>query len=250
MAKRTFALFVLAYLLTLLITAPASLLDSGLQYASKGRLLLANANGTVWNGSATPALRTQDGGLITLPFLHWEIAAPSVFSRKIKARLQWDVQPPASAMEVIISSSQIELHHVLLQLPARALEEASIMLKPAQFRGQLQIQGDSLLFSKRGIEGSAVVDWRQARSALSAIAPLGDYRLALNGAGNRIHIGLTTTSGVLQLQGEGNWVAGRGLEFNGKAQASAGNYDNLTELLHHLGPEISPGVHGFNLSPQ
>lgn len=250
MGKRTFALFVLAYLVTLLITAPASLLDKCLQYASQGRLVLANTSGTVWNGSATPALRTQDGHLIALPFLRWDIAVPSLFTGKIQARLQWDDQPPASATEAIISYNQIELRHALLQLPARVLDEASPMLKPARFRGQLQIQGEHLIFSKRGIDGAATADWQQASSALSSLAPLGNYRLAVNAAGDRINIGLSTTSGILLLEGQGNWLAARGLEFHGKAQASAGNYDNLTELLHHLGPEISPGVHGFNIAPQ
>lgn len=250
MSKSIIALFTFVYLLTLLITAPASLLDNGLQYATQGRLQLANASGTVWDGSATPAMRTQDDRLFALPFLHWKIAVPSLFTGKVQVLLQWDDQPPASATEAIISFKQIELHHVQLQLPARVLDETSPMLKPAQFRGQLLIQSDHLVFSSRGMEGTAVADWRQASSALSSISPLGDYRLALNGAGERIHIGLTTNSGVLLLEGDGNWLAGRGLEFHGKAQASPGNHDNLNELLHHLGPEISPEVHGFNLVPQ
>lgn len=250
MGKRAFALFAFAYLITLLITAPASLLDRCLQYASQGRLLLANASGTIWNGSAALALRTQDGRPIGLPFLHWEIAVPSLFAGKIRARLQWDGQPPASATEAIFSFNRIELHHALLQLPAQVLDEASPVLKPARFRGQIQIQCDRLVFSGGGMEGNAVIDWRQASSALSSIAPLGSYRLALNGTGDRINIGLTTASGILLLDGEGNWSPGRGLEFHGKAQASAGNYDNLTELLHHFGAEVSPRVHGFTLTPR
>lgn len=249
MVKRVLAIFVLAYVLTLLVTAPASLLGKVLEHASQGRLVLANASGTVWNGSATPAMRTQEGGLVALPLLHWQVAVPSLLTGKILARLQWEGQPLASATEAVISFNQVELHHAAIQLPARILEEASTMLKPAQFRGQLQIQGDRLVFSNRGMEGAAIVDWWQANSALSSIVPLGDYRLALNGTGDRIHIGLTTSSGVLRLEGDGNWQTGRGLEFQGRAQASEGSYDNLNELLHHLGPEIDPGVHGFNLTP-
>ncbi len=250
MGKRPFAFFALAYLLTLLVTAPASLLDKGLQYASHGHMALANASGTVWDGSATPALRTQDGRQIILPFLHWKIAAPSLLTGKIRARLQWDHQQPASATEAIISFNQVELKRVMLELPAHVLGEASPMLKPAQFRGQLQIQGERLVFSNRGMSGTTVIDWREAGSSLSGIAPLGAYRLSLNGAGDRVHIGLTTISGMLLLEGDGSWLMGRGLEFHGKAQASAGNHDNLAELLHHLGREVSPGVHGFNLIPQ
>ena len=175
---------------------------------------------------------------------------PSLFTGKIQVGLQWDGQSPASATEAIITAKQIELHRVLLQAPARVLDEVSPIFKPAQFRGQLRIQSDLLVLSGRGMDGAAVVDWYQASSALSSIAPLGDYRLALNGAGNRIQIGLTTTAGMLLLEGDGNWQAGQGMEFHGKAQASAGNHDNLTELLHHLGPEVSPGVHSFTLTPQ
>jgi hypothetical protein len=79
---------------------------------------------------------------------------------------------------------------------------------------------------------------------------LGDYRLTLVGAGDHIKIGLTTISGILQLGGDGDWLTGRGLEFHGKAQASAGSNDSLKELLNHLGPEAGPGVHSFNLTPQ
>jgi len=249
MGKLTFAVFSLAFLLTLLITAPATLLDAGLRYASQDHLSLANASGTVWNGSATPALRARDGHLLALPLLHWQIAAPSLLTGKIQVRLQWDDQPPTSTTEAILSFKQIELNHAQLQLPARMLEEVSPLLKPAQFRGQLQARSEHLAFSAHGMEGSIVIDWHQASSAISSIAPLGDYHLTLNGAGERINIALTTSSGILRLEGNGNWLTGRGLEFQGKAQASEGNGDKLAELLQHLGPEISPGVHGFNLTP-
>lgn len=244
-----FALFVLAYLVTLLVTAPASLLDRCLQYASQGRLFLANANGTVWNGTATPALRPQKDHFIVLQPLRWEIDALPLFAGKIKTRLQWSDLPPAPATDTTISLDRVELHNALLPLPARVLNEISPMLKPAQFRGQLQVQAGHLVFTKQGIDGTATVEWRQAGSALSGINPLGDYHLALSGAGGQINIGLTTTSGILLLNGQGVWSAAHGLEFHGKAQASSGNYDNLTELLHHLGPEESQGVHGFNITP-
>ena len=248
--KRALALFVLAYLLTLLITAPASMLDRGVQYMTDGRLLLANASGTVWQGGATPALRGRTGSFIALEPLHWDVAVLPLFTAKIKTRLQWDDLPPASAMETIISFKQIELQQALLLLPAQVLEEISPMLKPAQFRGQLQIQSDRLILSKLGIEGTAVVDWQQASSALSSVAPLGNYRLTLNGAGDSINIALATTSGVLLLEGRGNWSAARGLEFNGKARAAAGKHDSLAELLSHLGPQETLGVHTLTLTPQ
>lgn len=250
MDKRTFALFVIACALTLLVTVPATLLDWSLQYATQGRAVLANADGTIWKGSATPALRTQDHHFIVLQPLRWAIDPLSLLSGHIKVRLHWDDLPAAPAMEALISPRQIDLNHVQIPLPANALSEISPMLKAGQFRGQLQIQSEHLAISKRGMEGTAAVDWQQAGSALSSVAPLGNYHLTLNGAGERVDIALTTASGVLLLEGNGNWQAARGLEFQGKAQASSSNNENLAELLHHLGPEISPGVHSFRVTPK
>ena len=242
--------FIFAYLITLLITVPASLLDSYLQYASQGRLVLANASGTIWSGSATPALRPKEGRLIALHALNCDVDALSLLTGKIKARLQWNDLPTASAMEAAISFNRIELQHVFFLLPARILSEVSPILKPSQLHGQLQLHSEQLILSKYGVDGAAVVDWEQAGSALSSIEPLGNYRLTLNGTGGRINIGLSTISGVLLLERQGNWSAPQGLEFHGKAHASPGNYGNLTELLHHLGPEVSPEMHAFSLTPQ
>jgi len=246
--KRTFAfLFLCAFLLTLLFTAPASLLDSYVRHATQDRIVLANASGTVWQGAAIPAVRRPQGQLVALQTLHWQLAVWPLFSGKIRLHLQWDELPPSSATDVIIAYQQIEFQHLFVPLPAKLLSEASTLLKPLEFRGQMQIQAEHLTVSKRGIEGAAVVDWQQAGSALSSIDPLGNYRLALNGAGERVNIMLSTTSGALLLQGQGGWSAARGLDFHGNARASPGSENRLTELLHHLGPEESPGVHGINL---
>lgn len=250
MGKSTIALFSFAYLLALLVNTPASLLDKYLQHASQGRLALANVSGTLWHGVATPAIRTQEGALVVLHPLRWKIIFASLFNGKIKAQLQWDEPSSASPMDAFVSFNQIELHHVLLRFPARLLSEVSIMLKPAQFHGQIQLQSERLIFSRHGIDGAAIADWQHAGSALGGIDPLGNYRLALNCTGNRINIALTTNSGILLLDGQGSWLAGRGLEFYGRAKASSGNYDSLKELLHYLGPEESVGVHSINLKPQ
>jgi len=246
--KRTFAfLFLCAFLLTLLATAPASLLDSYLRHATQGRMVLANASGTVWQGAAMPAVRQPQGNLVALQTLHWQLAVWPLFSGKIRLHLQWDELPASSATDVNISYRQIEFQHLFIPLPAKLLSEASSLLKPLEFRGQMQIQAEHLLVSRQGVDGAAVVDWQQAGSALSSINPLGNYRLALNGAGERVTIGLSTTSGALLLQGQGGWSAARGLDFHGTARAAPGSEERLTELLHHLGPEESPGVHGIKL---
>jgi general secretion pathway protein N len=250
MGKRVIAPFVIACLVTLIITAPASLLDSWLQSATDNRVALANTDGTIWNGSAIIALRKREGGFITLQPLHWDIAWSQLLSGGLKVQLHWEGTADATVTDAVFSTGQVELHHLLLSIPVEALNEISPLLKPARFHGQFQVQGERLVFSARGMEGMATVDWQQAGSALSQVDPLGNYRITLNGQAGTINIGLATSSGVLLLEGQGSWSAGRGLTFHGKAEASNGHYDELAALLRNIGPEISPQVHSFTLTPQ
>lgn len=249
-ARGALALFVVAFLLTLLITSPASLLDYYLQNATSGRLVLANASGTIWRGSAIPALRPQTGYALALQPLRWEVALLPLLGGEIAVRLHWDVSPATPPMSAIVSFGRTELQQARLTLPARVIEEASPVMKTARLHGQLQIQSERMAFSKHGIEGGATVDWLQAGSAFSSVDPLGDYRLTLNGAGDQVRIGLATISGKLLLEGQGSWSVARGLEFHGKAQASPTNREPLAELLRNLGPEEAPGVHRFDLTPR
>ena len=248
--KRTLLIFAFAFIITLIITAPATLLQGWMQHASQGQLVLANTSGTVWHGSATPALPQREVGFIALGRLHWDVALLPLFSGKLKIILRWDDVPQTTAMEAILSSNGLELNHAQLALPAAALGEISPLLQPVQLQGQIQIQSEHLLVSSQGIEGVANADWINAGSALSAVNPLGKYHLTFTGAGERLHIALATTSGALVMDGQGDWSQARGLEFHGKARAAEGKQDSLAELLAHLGPEQTAGVHTLTLTPQ
>lgn len=247
---RTLIIFVLAFLLTLIIQAPATLLNGWLKSASYGRLLLANANGTVWQGSGTLAMPKRAGGIITLGSLHWDMAALPLLGGKLKITLRWDDTPEATPTEVIASMNRIELNHLQAILPAAAIGEVSPLIEPVQLQGNLQIRSDHFVITPNGTEGTASADWLNAGSALSSVNPLGKYLLTFTGAGERLQIALTTTSGALLLEGQGNWSRPRGLEFNGKARAAEGQQERLAELLAHLGPQESPGVHMLTLTPQ
>ena len=248
--KYTLIIFSLAFTLTLIITAPAALLNSWMQRATQGQLVLANTGGTVWHGSGTPALPQRAGGFIALGPLHWDVALLPLFSGELKIILRWDNAPQAVPMEVLLSPSRLELNHLRLNLPAAALGEISPLMQPAQLQGQMQIQSEHLIVTPQGMEGVAKADWLNAGSALSAINPLGKYHLTFTGSGERLHIVLATTSGALILDGQGDWSRARGLEFHGKARAAEGKQDSLAELLAHLGPAETAGVHTLTLTPQ
>ena len=244
---RTIALFAIAFIITLMVTAPATLLAGIVEAGSDGQFVLANATGTVWQGSATPAIRQRAGNLVALEKLHWEIDLLPLFTGKIITRLRWDNVEQALPMVATISPGQIELRNAVLPLQAVILGELSPILQPVQLSGKMQIKSDQFTFSKAGINGSAVADWINAGSVLSSVNPLGSYRMNLAGAGERLDVTLLTTSGVLLLEGKGNFTRDQGLNFQATARAAADSKGSLDELLNNFGPESAPGVHAINL---
>jgi general secretion pathway protein N len=74
------------------------------------------------------------------------------------------------------------------------------------------------------------IDWRDAQSALSTVAPLGSYRLVLKGSA----LDLQTMGGPLKMQGKGTMEGSR-IRFNGIAWADPGMQGALNGLLGLLG---------------
>lgn len=249
MNKKYWALLLFTYLIVMIITAPASLLSQLLAYASNGKVELANTQGTIWSGFASPILRQKKGGLITLSSLHWNIAPLALFTGKLIAQLNWDSEQTIEPMLVTVSANQVELQHTYIPLPAILLDEASDFLKPAALRGQIILKSDSLTITRQGLQGSATADWLNASSLLSSVSPLGDYHLTFSGSTAGLDFSLKTTSGALILAGQGSFSASTGLDFKGTAQAAKGKEEALHELLANLGPEVTPGVNTFSLVP-
>ena len=244
---RAFALFVIAFTVTLLVTAPATLLAGMVEAESNGQFVLANATGTLWRGNATPAIRQRSGSLLALESLHWEIDFWSLFTGRLRTHLRWDNVQQGQPMVATISFNQVELRNVVIPLQAAILGELAPLLQPVQLSGQMQIKSDQFTLSKSGINGSAVAEWLNAGSVLSAVNPLGSYRINLTGAGERLDASLTTISGPLLLEGKGGFSRNQGLKFQATARAEENSKGSLDELLNNFGPESAPGVHTLNL---
>ena len=246
---RAFMLFAIAFLATLSVTAPASLLAKIVERSSNGQFVLANASGTVWQGSATPAIRQRTGNLLALERLHWDIYLLPLFTGKIIAEVRWDNVEHLQPMLATISFRQIEFRNAVIPLQAGILGEFIPMLQPVQLSGQMLIKSEQFTLSKLGINGNAVADWLNAGSVLSSVNPLGSYRINLTGAGERLEISLMTLSGALLLEGKGSITRDQGLRFQATARAATDSKGSLDELLSNFGPESAPGVHSLNLMP-
>lgn len=245
---RLYALFAMAFLFVLIATAPATVLSGIVENASKGQFVLANATGTIWHGSAAPAIRQHSGSLQVLERLNWDIEIMPMFTGKLVTRLHWDNNVRPEPMLVTVSYSRIELRNALLPLNASLLGELSPLLKPVQLSGQMQINSRLFTFTRQGMSGIAVAEWTNAGSILSSVKPLGQYRIDLAGSGSRLEMTLSTTAGVLQLEGKGSFAPGQGLMFHGTARAASEKSSGLDELLNNFGPESAPGVHSLNLN--
>lgn len=244
---KSITIFLLAFMLALLVTAPATLLSGVVERTSNGQVVLANAIGTFWQGSASPAIRRKDGNLLALDKLHWDVSVLSFFTGKIGMRLRWEGMEQEPPMLLVFSYGQVEARHAAIPLPAVVLGELSPLLQPAQLSGNILIKSDQITYSGNGIQGKAVADWTNAGSVLSAINPLGSYKVNITGSGRQLDVSLTTESGALLLEGSGSYVPELGLKFQATARASSERSDGLKELLNNFGPESATGVHTLNL---
>lgn len=231
----------------LIVTAPASLLDSPARKLSHGQLSLANCLGTIWHGSATPTLKIALDSNKSLQTLHWQISPMALLMGTPKAELDWD--DTVTPMQLVLDwkTLTLTLTHLQLSLPAEVIGELSTFLKPAQLSGDLHIESPRLSYSNGHLQGNVTTRWNQASSAMSPIHPLGDYLIDIKVAKDTLHATLSTQSGALLLDGQAHWSPTQKFHFNGTARAAPESQVMLSELLHHLGPETVPGTYQIRL---
>ena len=212
----------------------------GVGRASDGRVLLDDASGTVWNGSARLLLTGGTGSN--------DVAA-------LPGRVDWRVRPAwggfnAELVATCCTAQPLPLHGrlrwgggALLVGDHRSQWPAAVLTGLGTPWNTLQIDGD-LLLSTQGLS----VEWVEGRlamagraeltasrlsSRLSTLKPMGSYRITLNG-GSPSTLQLDTLEGALQLTGSGQWVGSR-LRFSGTASAAPDREAALSNLLNIIG---------------
>ena len=225
--------------------APSTLLASLLEQLSGGRLTLAQTQGNVWQGSGVLLLQ-HDTQFLPLGHYTWHLYPAADLSR---IHVNVDSGSGAEEMKIQISpwKNQIDVQHAHANLPAQLLSVFVPQLSPYRLSGELELVADRFTIAQQNIVGEVKLDWKQATSGLTDIAPLGDYRISLQGSGAALNVTLSTQSGKLKLNGSGQVQPGSALTFNGTAQAAPEQQESMSELLHHIGPEMSPGIFSFAL---
>ena len=225
----------------LAVFAPAQWLASTVARASGGQVQLAQARGTVWNGSAqlvlTGGLDSQDAA--ALPGrLNWQLRPTWGGGVRALVRaacctpepLRLQVQPRWGGAQLTVQDNQS-------QWPAALLTGLGTPWNTLQLQGQLALHTSGLnaewASGRMLLAGQLQLDALAMSTRLSTLRPMGSYRLLLEG-GAVPTLQLSTLNGALQMQGSGQWV-GQRLRFEGEATAEPEREAALSNLLNIIG---------------
>lgn len=234
----------LGLLLAALLGAPAHWLAAGVGAASGQRVLLQDARGTVWSGSAQLVLSAGVGttdrrSLPTRVHWRWGLAWPGLSLQLASAcctptPLQAQLVPSAQGL-------QLQLQDQRSHWPVALLAGLGAPWNTIAAEGQLDwhSQGLQLRWQREGLhwQGQTQLQLQQLSSRLSTLRPMGSYEVLLEGGPKGTttpQLSLRTLQGPLLLQGQGQWLNQR-LRFAGEASAQDGAEAALANLLNVIG---------------
>jgi general secretion pathway protein N len=227
--------------------APANWLAGAVASASGEHLLLSDARGTVWSGSAVPVLAGGQG---------------SRDAAALPGRLAWTIALSGLGLELRAAQACCLNGTVTLRVTPGLSRWTTVLVPPPGWVGQwpsawlgglgtpwntLQLGGSLRLISPRfalewvagrwRVDGQADVEFVNASSRLSTLEALGSYRMRLIGDpanAGQPRLELSTQEGALQLSGSGS-VGPGGVRFRGEARAAEGDEAALANLLNIIG---------------
>jgi len=227
------------YVLALIATAPATLIDAGLQRAGAGRLRLTEARGTLWSGIGQLEIHTANGRVGVAGQIAWDVDAASL----LYGQLVYEVELAQASRRfpLTLSVSRLQLADTDISLPAMELGLGVPRLAPLGLTGDVVIHVPMLTMTRTGMEGSATVQLRGVASKLTPVAPLGDYEVRLDGKGKVVNALLLTLNGPLQLDGKGTWIDGGSAAFAVMASVPALQRPQLAPMLRLIAVERGAG---------
>jgi general secretion pathway protein N len=224
---------VVAAALIVAVRAPAAWVGDWLQ--SQGRLRLIDARGTVWSGSAMLGLSDGRQVMLVPGRVTWNIGLAAIGTGRVTA----DIAHPVltAPLRVTVATQSVALEAGQAELPAALLVALGTPFNTVRPGGVLAVRWTDLEFKGGALAGDLQIDWREAQSALSTVAPLGSYRLQVTGAGDTARVQLDTLRGPLRLQGSGSVKGGR-VSFKGIASAEPEMRPALIGLIGVLGRRV------------
>ena len=238
----------LGVLVALVAFAPAEWIARAVSSATGERVLMSDARGTIWSGSAVIVLTGGAGSrdASALPGrLDWSLGLAGT-SLALKARqacclndtVTLKLKPGLGRFAVTMVPTQGSVG----QWPSALLGGLGTPWNTLQLGGTIRMQSPGLTVEwvqgRVLLDGNLDIEVMQASSRLSTLDTLGTYRLSLNGSasnpGEPPQVNLVTVDGALKLSGSGTWTP-NGLRFRGEATASEAEAAALSNLLNIIG---------------
>ncbi len=247
----------LGAVLALLTQAPAYWVAQLVAQVSGQRVLLQDAQGTVWQGSAQAVLSAgpqANASNTALPTrLLWQLG-PQLDVAAAQFGLRLSLSSACCTTQAISVDVMPQWRGVRVQVndqhstwPASWLTGLGAPWNTMQPEGALQLSTQQLAWQhiagQTQLQGQAQLHLQQISTRLSTLKPLGSYRVVLQGTGDvttgaeasdTMRLNLDTVEGSLKLQGQGQWRNGH-LQFNGEASSEPDAEAALSNLLNILG---------------
>jgi general secretion pathway protein N len=227
--------------------APASLADLALSQLTHGRVRLADARGTIWNGGGRIVLAdVADGrvvpgagavrtvaGVVVPGVFGWRLSPWPLLVGVLDARIEHD----SMKQPVLLTGRGGELRATpgTLTLPPVALDRMGSPWNTIRPTAGLAVAWESVTLRSGRFDGRASIELSQTASALTPVRPLGSYRIDVIGSGARAQVKMNTLTGPLRLDGSGTWDARAGLRFTAEARVDEAERGRLLPLLGLLG---------------
>jgi general secretion pathway protein N len=235
-------------LVGLILFAPAAWLAEAVASASDQRFIFADAQGTIWSGSAVPVLTGGAGSrdASTLPGrLEWTLS-PRLYGAELVARqaccvnadVHLQIRPGIGRIRATLLPP---VAGTVGQWPSAWLSGYGTPLNTLQLGGTLRLASPG--FTIERVEGRwrligrIDLELQGVSSRLTTLDTLGSYRVTLtggSGADSATLLSLSTQDGPLRLTGNGTWGPG-GVKFRGEARSEAADEAALSNLLNIIG---------------
>jgi general secretion pathway protein N len=234
---RPFAAFSGVFLMILLVTAPARLLDV---FLPADQLSLQGYSGSLWRGRASSASLAVAGGWLQLGELEWELSPLSLLllSPRLQFESRWgrqmvvaDVQiSPSGSLQLRNTSLGFSATLVKQWLPVTLAGTLELLLVKMQVRDGMPVAGQGRLVWRDAL-------WIGNRSRQA----LGDYVLEFTvEAGQQVRGTVTTLSGSVQVGGSFE-VQGRSYSVDAMLNTEQGFDPELASALQLLAAPVDGG---------
>jgi len=240
---------VLASGAVLLARLPAAWIAPRFAQATHGHVNLIDADGSLWNGSASLMLaagQDTDGATLLPGRVEWRTAFwPLLIGRVQMQMRQTEAMQDPVTLEATLHGATLSAGSIAV--PVSLLSGLGAPFNTLALDGAMQLTWSPWRIIGENTYGRLSVTLTDVSSRASPIRPLGSYRTVLQAQGASSTIELTTLKGPLLLNGQGT-VSRTSSSFHGTASATPEQRENLTGLLNLLGRPSGPGTVALTFS--